>query len=357
MPVKIIFIAEASEPRYLGDAIEWLVKNGNYDIYFFNYEHVELFKDRITALIGSDHYFELNPSWGYYRSVFQIKTLINDIRPDIIHAHIFNCGFFSALARMLSMKKVSLVYHKHAPFLTGFKEFLMEAVAVACSTATICVSKAACSSTARQWPWFRKKMHVIYNGIDVYDSDEAEDVTLPGKYILLLGRLRPEKQHTVVIDAWSRLAGKYPDTKLVLAGSGYYEEYLRNYVKAAGLTESVIFTGHVANIARLIAQSTFMVMPSKYESFGLVAVEGMAAKKLVIAKNTGGLTEILADNRGILLDTDSPAVWSETIEYYLNNVQERTAIAEKGCRYYLDNFTSTAMARNYHLLYQQLQLT
>lgn len=355
MSKKILFVIESYEPRYYIDAISWLVNNTTNNIYIYNLiDHIPS-KNIFTEVIGINNYYNLDNNRPYYKSVFEIEKVIKIIKPDIIHAHMHNCAFFAQLALILVFKKIPLIYHKHSVFASSLKEAIMECFIFTFCTKVICVSKTALNYTIKKWFFFRRKISFIHNGINLNEDKSDDGIDIPDKYILLLARLRADKQHHIAIDAFDILAFKYPDIKLLIAGDGPYKDNIIEYARKKEFAKQILFTGHVNNISRVIKGSLFMLFPSKNESFGLVAVEGMAATKLVIAKNIGGLAETIKHNEtGILIDSDEPEIWRKQIEYFLNNPIKRDELALAGYNNYILNYTSMAMAANYYKLYLDL---
>ena len=173
--------------------------------------------------------------------------------------------------------------------------------------------------------------------------------------ILLLGRFREVKGHTIAIEAFQKLKTEYNSIGLYLAGDGPLEESIRKKVEDLSLTSDIFFLGRVEDVKNLINQMTLMIVPSIVEPFGLVAIEGLAAKKLVIASKVGGLLEILEDKKtGALVEHSNPEALFTAIDYYLKNPQKRDELAQKGYNHYLKYFTSEVMAKNYLDLYEAL---
>lgn len=102
--------------------------------------------------------------------------------------------------------------------------------------------------------------------------------------------------------------------ELVLAGDvfpGYewYEEQLRRQVAELGLQDLVHFAGFVPSPRALYEAAHVVLVPSRLEPFGLVAVEGMSAGRLVVASEVGGLREIVRSGRtGWLCEPDADAL-------------------------------------------------
>ncbi|MEM7339651.1 MAG: glycosyltransferase family 4 protein [Actinomycetota bacterium] len=128
-----------------------------------------------------------------------------------------------------------------------------------------------------------------------------DEVTLPpelpaGPFVLYVGDLRPEKGLRVLLDAVAQLRQRGDDTPLVLAG-----ERMADHGSVPAHTVELGAVDHEV-VQALWRRATVGVIPSMWpEPFGLVAVEAMAAGCPVVASDTGGLSEILADGRARLV--------------------------------------------------------
>lgn len=129
----------------------------------------------------------------------------------------------------------------------------------------------------------------------ITDSAFSADERI-GSYALFLGRL--DKQHKGLDDlfkAWFLLKSQGVSIPLWIVGAGQDETELRNRAIQLGLSDCVAFKGRLEGEAKnqVIKNCRFLVMPSRQETFGLTALEAMAAKKPVIAYDIDHLNELL----------------------------------------------------------------
>lgn len=113
--------------------------------------------------------------------------------------------------------------------------------------------------------------------------------------IFFMGRLVWEKGAQDLIDAMPAVRSRVPGARLVVAGDGPLRRQLMDRAEGRGLGSGVCFPGFVSGARRqqLLALADVAVFPSRYEPFGIVALEAMAAGVPVVVGDTGGLAEVV----------------------------------------------------------------
>lgn len=151
----------------------------------------------------------------------------------------------------------------------------------------------------------QERISVIANGIDTTRwrasaerKSRARDAHGPhGPLVAFVGRLEWEKGAHTLIDALPRLRRAHPGLRAVIAGRGGHEDALVEQVRRRRLGRAVDFAGWLpeAQLHALIAAADVLVVPSLYEPFGLVALEGAALGTPLVVARTGGLAEFVED--------------------------------------------------------------
>ncbi len=129
------------------------------------------------------------------------------------------------------------------------------------------------------------------------------------KIVLFVGRMVPEKGAQFLLEAAPEVLAHYPDAKFVIVGKGGFLDELKARAAQLKLGHKCMFTGYVDDetLVRLYRVSDCFVVPSLYEPFGIVALEGMAANVPVVASDSGGLWEIVEhDVSGITTYAGNP---------------------------------------------------
>ena len=147
----------------------------------------------------------------------------------------------------------------------------------------------------------RKEIKVIPNFIDfeLHDYTFDEDLHLHfapnGEKILIhISNFRPVKRVDDVIRIFAKVRAQIP-VKLLMVGDGPEREVTEYLCRDLGYYDDVKFLGKTKDISSLLAISDLFVLPSEKESFGLVALEAMAAGVPVVSSDTGGLANVNID--------------------------------------------------------------
>jgi glycosyltransferase involved in cell wall biosynthesis len=139
--------------------------------------------------------------------------------------------------------------------------------------------------------------------------------------LLFVGRLVREKGADLALAALALLRSRHPGIRLTIAGGGAERVALARQAQRLGLDDGALdWTGWVEpnRVPALIDAATVVVMPSREEAFGLVALEAALAGRAVVAARVGGLAELVEHDRtGVLVAPDNPAALAAGIESLL----------------------------------------
>ncbi len=183
-----------------------------------------------------------------------------------------------------------------------------------------------------------ERVTTIAHGVEAPSSEPtpADEVRakfgLRGPIILYPAVTYPHKNHRILVEAFARVRAHHPDAQLVLTGGeGSAEAELRAQVRRLGLHDHVRRLGRIsdAEVGGLFAAATVVAVPSRYEGFGLPAVEAMVAGVPLVAADATALPEVVGD-AGVLVDPDDPAAWAEAISHLLTDEPGRARLVERG---------------------------
>ncbi|MEM9280764.1 MAG: glycosyltransferase [Verrucomicrobiota bacterium] len=147
---------------------------------------------------------------------------------------------------------------------------------------------------------FSDRYTVIPNPIDLEGFSDGPTERKP--IILSVGRLEPQKNLALLMEAFSDLVSDFPHYELRVVGDGSEREQLESLAGRLGILSKTHFLGRISTVKQEYERAEIFAIPSLYESFGLVAAEAMYAELPVVAlKECPGLSAFLVDRENALL--------------------------------------------------------
>ena len=269
--------------------------------------------------------------------------VINNYKLDLLHVH-YAIPHASAayMAKQIVQKK-----GKQIPFITTLhgtditlvgRDKTYEPVvtfSINESDAITAVSKNLREETYKSFE-ITKDIEVIYNFVDVKrfskkPIDAFKKVIAPHKEKILVhaSNFRKVKRVDDVVKIFADVRKKIP-AKLLMIGDGPERPLMEEFIKDLGLHDDVRFVGKQEQIEEILLVSDLFLLPSEYESFGLAALEAMAARVPVISSNAGGLPEInINGETGFTANVGDVATMSESAIKLLSN--EELLLRMKDC--------------------------
>ncbi|MFC1642701.1 glycosyltransferase family 4 protein, partial [Myxococcota bacterium] len=198
----------------------------------------------------------------------------------------------------------------------GFAQWIRDAEAAGCYSARtiIAVSGFLASELQRFYHVPHTKIHVVPNGVSYHHFDGRVDPgSVKARYgigpmdptVLAAGRMSLQKGMDLLVEAVPMVLGYFPSAKFVISGDGPEFGAVTHRAKELGVDHAVRFRNTLPRreYIDLMRSVDIVALPSRNEPFGLVALEGWAAGKPVVATTAGGPTEFLwHDVNGFLVD-------------------------------------------------------
>lgn len=191
------------------------------------------------------------------------------------------------------------------------------------------VSQNLKEETYKSFP-ITKDIHVINNFVDVrrFDKkpiDAFRKVIAPNdeKILMHASNFRKVKRVADVMHVFANVR-KEVSAKLLLVGDGPERPMIENLSRELNVDADVRFLGKQEQMEEILAISDLFLLPSEYESFGLAALEAMAARVAVISTNAGGLPEInIHGKTGFMADVGDVNAMSN---YAINILKDEDAL-------------------------------
>ncbi len=196
---------------------------------------------------------------------------------------------------------------------------------------------------------------VIYPGSNFSLFTRPVDEALPVDTIGMVYRLDRDKLNAESIDVFIKAAQLRPQTKVIIVGNGYYLDYYKEQVAAAGLTAAFEFTGMVSyrDLPMQYRRLSLFVAPVHKESFGQVTPFAMNMSIPVAGYAIGALPEILVSKEVLAPAGDSTELATRIVAL-LNNPSELQKIGQFNRARAQELFGLQAMVNGYAQLYTRL---
>lgn len=248
---------------------------------------------------------------GYCR----LRRIVRGFRPDIIHSHMFHATLLTRMLRLsMPVPRIISTMHTGHPKKRPLRTWAYRLTDRFTDISTNVSCEAVDAFTASRAVG-AGRMVAIHNGIDTdafrpsptVRSATRRELGLAGdcRMLLAVGRLNWSKDYPNLFDALLQLPAG-PDYRVFIVGDGPLRAQLRDAVASRGLDGRISFLGIRKDVPALMAACDVFVLPSVWESFGLVVAEAMACARVVVATDSGGVREVLGD-AGLLVPASDPA--------------------------------------------------
>ena len=272
-----------------------------------------------------------------FSKVLELRSIIKDVKPDVIHTNGVRAQFYAALA--CKGLKVNLVWHvrEAARDIPLYDWFLGVS-----SKRIICVSNAVKEKRFNHYPFVAPKIRVIYNGVDVhkFKADEKagkvirDEIGVNEESVLLgiMGLIIPPKGHRFLFEAFGVIAQKHPDVRLVVAGKTIDKSYKSNLdglARNMRIDRNINFLGHREDVNAILSALDIFILPSEGEGFSRVIMEALACAKPVITTDVGGNSEAIVNGQsGVLVPYGDVQSLVIAIEYMLEDPERAKKMGE-----------------------------
>ncbi|HBW8058002.1 TPA: glycosyltransferase family 4 protein [Klebsiella pneumoniae] len=323
------------------------------------YESWVLVPDVHSKYIQSPNKFEFIRTGRNIKSFLSLATecikVIKYVRPDIIHLH---STFAGAIVRMLLLlplfkNKYRVVYTPHAfSFMMKNNNVIINSIAVYLERFLSIFTDVITCNSRYEYDIGKKsgikenKLSVIYNGVPEQIVENSPKVNQSKINILFVGRFDYQKGYDILLDLINILGENY---NFCIIGDSV------NDTTPIIERDNICYLGWLDNnkISEFYKKSTFLFMPSRWESFGLVAVEAQSFGLPVLANNIGSLPEVIHDGTtGFLMDFSN----IENIANFIKSMDENAWIEMRdSCiKFSKEKFTTQKMIDEYMKTYEAL---
>jgi glycosyltransferase involved in cell wall biosynthesis len=305
----------------------------------------------------------LVPLWpgksGYPTVVFRLREMLRHLRPDLVHAHyLTSYGLLGVLAGVrpliVSMWGSDVLdFPFKSPLHRRIVQWVLHRADMLMSTSE------AMARTVKPWLAAGQTVHVTPFGVDTTlfhpAAALAEDPIVIGTAVHLIERKRIDLMLRAVATIAARPGA--PDLRVLIAGGGVEQPALERLAVELGLQDRIEWLGWCddAALADAVRRFSLMVVPSRQEAFGVVALEAAASGVPIVATRVDGFVESVAEGvSGVLVPPEDESALTAALTDLIADGEKRRAMGRSArdwvCRTYAWELTTARMERLYQAL-------
>lgn len=267
---------------------------------------------------------------------------VRALAPDVLHTHLVHADLYGLLAAWRPGIAAVSSRHDNNPFRRRPIVRWLNRHAVRRADRVIAISRAVADFVITVEGADPSRVAVVPYGLDPQDVSAPPGTDLSGREAVIgfVGRLEEQKGVDVLLDAFARLRSRGAKARLRIVGDGSLRRSLEARAARLGLGPAVAFAGWIPNAAETMAFCDVVAVPSRWEGFGLVALEAMAAGKPVVASGVDGLREVVVHGEtGLLVPPGNSGALAAALEEVLFDPRRAARLGAAGRRRLLAEFT------------------
>lgn len=341
--IKIVFIISnlsiGGAQILVYDILTCLKEKSNIDLNLITFdsgEYISKFTKAGINVIDLKERGLVNP-----KIYFKLKRILKEIKPDIVHTHLNKADFYGRIAAKNC--KVPVIFstcHNYSTTHSGAdinkKSFFdrVDNLVISYSGCNlIAISKLVKKYLINRNPGLEAKTIVIYNGIriekEIFRMDESERLAFRNELgfrnndfiISIIARLEKQKGHLFFLNSVKDFLKSNNCIKILIVGEGSLRKEIEKFISINKFENQIKLTGFVNDSEKFFEISDLITVPSHWEGFGLVIIEAMIKRKIVLASDTGAITEIINDSEnGFLFKTGNKESLLEKLQYVYSNI-------------------------------------
>ncbi|WP_295092301.1 glycosyltransferase [uncultured Catenibacterium sp.] len=227
-------------------------------------------------------------------NVAEVKRVINEYKPNIIHAHDMRASVIAAMAAKTGIKIISHIHNSDFQSRKLSIKSLLYYVFSWKYNKVIWVSN-SCYNGYYYHKKLNSKSVIMYNTVNKEDIlfKAKKDYDGPNYDVIYIGRLAEPKNPQRLMSIVKILTELYSDVHVAVVGQGNLEEETKDLAKKYNLQDNISFLGFMNNPLPILKHSKILVLTSDREGTPMVALEAMALNKPIVSTPTDGLCDLI----------------------------------------------------------------
>lgn len=195
----------------------------------------------------------------------------------------------------------------------------------------------------------QKKIIVLENAVDIPERQAELKSEIKSPNLIFVGSLTKKKNISFLIEALKIFKEKGNNFQLKIIGEGDERREIEKLIEEYKLKDKILLLGRLSSeeVKRHYLQSDIFVLPSKYEGSPNVLLEALSFGLPIITSNFLGVEGIIKDKEtGLVIPLGNPQKLAEAINFYVNNLEERSRIAQNGFEMVKEKYSTEKHATN-----------
>lgn len=296
-----------------------------------------------------------------WRVVAEVRGLLQDLRPDILHTHLYHPNLYGRLAALgLGIPVVAAVHNSYTrvKFHRRLWNFLL-----GWASERILVGSTQVWDDVRHYDGVpASRLLLLPYGIRLAELGTAlsrpearQALQVSGLVMGAVGRLEEQKGHVYLLEALAQVQQDIPEATLILVGDGRLRQDLERRARELGLSDRVRFLGTRRDLPLIYRALDLFVQPSLWEGLPLALLQAMGAGLPVLATRVSGVREVIEDGvNGRLVEPGDPQALARVLLELYRQSELRARLATAAHDTIRENYSLEAMLAPLELLYLDL---
>ncbi len=297
-----------------------------------------------------------------WRVVAGVRRLLKELRPDILHTHLYHPNLYGRLAALgLGLSGVVAAVHNSYPRVKFHRRLWN--FALGWMTDRVLVGSYQVWRDVRTYDAIPAARLVLLpygiplaelEGPETY-AEARERLQVSGFVMGTVGRLEEQKGHADLLKAWPELRREIPDLTLLIVGAGRRQEALLRQVGELGALGRVRFLGTRRDLPLIYRALDLYVQPSRWEGLPLALLKAMGAGLPVVATRVSGIEEVITDGvNGRLVAPGRPEALAQAILELYRHPGARARLGKEARGTVREHYSQEAMLARLEELYLEL---
>ena len=299
----------------------------------------------------------------------RLARLLKSLNADIVHSYLFSADIASRLAGRLAGTELIIGSNRCANTSPKKRNILAYRMTRRCVDLIIANSDAGAQFDCKMYGQPASDYRVVYNGVDTERfrpqnrSEIRNKLGIPSeKHVIgVFASFKPQKNHSMLLKAFKKVLGSFPDTQLLLVGdqlygnmngTGEYHTRIENLIDELGMRQRCMFMGNRDDVELIYPACDITALSSLYEGTPNVLLESMACGIPVVATNVCDNSYIVKDGEtGFLVGVGDVEGMADRIQVLLGNDSLLQEMGQKANDWVLEEFSIRQLVKQTETVY------